>query len=159
MVLVQALGTCSTVTSSTIVSLNEATTVAAAYALAGFANADGSSTDIGTSSTNASGLTNAFANALNLVGLERPDPHRHSCRQWHHPQAFINRLSNSLAACVNSNGGTGACTNIAVAPPTGATTATPAKSGRSASTGPSTLETTSPPPSTIRSRPSSSSRT
>lgn len=124
-VTLEALGTCSTITSSTYVIINEATTVAAAYALSGFAKVDGSSVNIGTSSTNVSGLVHAFANANNLVtqvGYARGvTPGGNGTP----PYAMVNTLANALVACVDSNGSTGACSNIAVAPPTGTTTGTP----------------------------------
>lgn len=126
MVLTDVLGTCSTVTGSTSVTLNEATTIAAAYGVAGFANANGTSVDIGSTATNITGLNNAIQNALNLVGGNGQTHALTVGGNGAVPQALINRLANSLAACINSNGTTGACHNIAVAPPTGATTGTPA---------------------------------
>ncbi len=72
--LVAALGPCAGVSSSTFVNINEVTTVAAAYALAGFAPTGGAGFAEGnitagftTSSTNTQGLKDAFANTANLA--------------------------------------------------------------------------------------------
>ena len=120
-VLLAPLGLCSTVTSSTSVLIDEATTVAAAYALSGFATADGSSTAIATSTTNTIGLANAFANAANLVNLHG-DVLATTPTGGTVPAALINSLSNSLSACVNSTAITDpGCSSLAVASPAGVT--------------------------------------
>ena len=124
-VLFEALGTCSTVTSSTVVVINEATTVAGAYALAGFAKVDGSSINVGTTSSNQLGLQHAFANAQNLVTIFGTARAVTNSGNGVVPYAVINSLADALVACVDSNGSTGACNNIAVPPPPGTTTGTP----------------------------------
>ena len=122
-VLVAAMGLCSTINSGTNVYMNEATTIAAAYALAPFALADGDSINIGSSSTNTAGLQHAFTTANNLVSYSTGQVQ--STTQAGNgvvPTGLINTLSNSLAACVNTNGGGGpaACSTVEVAPPVAA---------------------------------------
>ncbi len=62
-----ALGPCDSLTPSTTVTINELTTVAAQWALAQFFDSTGHG--IGTSSTNATGLKNAYAGAVNLADV------------------------------------------------------------------------------------------
>jgi hypothetical protein len=64
LVLLAAVGSCSDIDASTMVTINEVLTVAAAYALAAFL---GPNAQIGSSATNSQGLQNAFANVANLV--------------------------------------------------------------------------------------------
>ena len=66
-VLMSALGSCSNLASTQFV-LNEATTVASVYALAQFMTSG--STAVGSSSTNKSGLVNAFRTVTNLYDSE-----------------------------------------------------------------------------------------
>ena len=87
--------------------MNEVSTVAAAYAMAGFAT---DATHVGSSGTALAltGIANAFANAANLetlgtgVALATTPAGNGTV-----PQAEINTLGNILAACVNSTGGDG----------------------------------------------------
>ena len=81
LVLVAALGNCSSVSASTHVIINEVTTIAAAYALSGFASP--TSINIGTSATNPTGLQHAFQNAANIVDFSRLGPRDDTCRQRH----------------------------------------------------------------------------
>ena len=102
--LMAALGPCGNLTSSTFVSMNELTTVAAVYALAPFMTGTTNAyTTIGTSSGNAVGLANAMADSATLVnagsggypttpGVTLPIP-------------LINTLADILASCINSGGG------------------------------------------------------
>jgi len=99
--LVVPLGQCGNLTASQFYVINEVTTVATAYALAGFL---GSSEAIGSSSTNTTGLQNAFATVNNLVDVHSgtalaitPGGHGVS------PQAEINSLADALSACVNTS--------------------------------------------------------
>lgn len=126
LVLTAALGPCSNVQAGTpsYVVINEITTVATEYSLAGF------STDylhVGTSSTNLIGLTNAFATFNNLVDVTHgavltttpayatppasctatpaactPNDTFRSIV----PYTFINTVANILAGCVNTDGKT-----------------------------------------------------
>ena len=99
------LGNCSTLSSTTHVVVNELTTVAAAYALAPFASVTSGGTAIGTSSTNVTGLNNAFYPANNLVsytlGVATPTT---ALSGMVLPTYMVNTLGNILAACVNSTG-------------------------------------------------------
>jgi streptogramin lyase len=86
------------------VTVNEASTIAAAYAMAGFAT---DATHVSSSGTPLAqtGLANAFANAASLVNISSgvaltTTPAGNGTV----PQARINTLANILAACVNSTG-------------------------------------------------------
>jgi len=83
-------------------SINEVSTVAAAYAIAGFAT---DSTHVASSGTKlaTSGLANAFANSANIVDLPSGSalvttPGGNGAV----PTATINTLANIIAACINS---------------------------------------------------------
>ncbi len=125
-VLVAALGDCAGLTGP--VNVDEVTTIAAAYALAPFADmSTGTSISIGTSTTNATGLAHAFLNANNLAdyhyGLSRTTTPGGNGTV---PGAQINTLANALAACVNSTGASSSgCSGVLVAPPAGTLTSTP----------------------------------
>lgn len=120
--LVAALGPCTSVNSNTFVILNEVTTVAAAYALAGFAPAGGAgmtstavTAGFDTSTSNAKGLADAFANAANIVdssrGIALATPA--STADGVAPQAMINTLADILQSCVNSEGpGSTPCSSL-----------------------------------------------
>jgi len=111
--LIAALGSCSSLTTSTYIVVNEVSTVAAAYALAGFAN---DPTHISSPSgmigdtTNAQaglGIQNAFASAANLETLGTGIALATTpAGDGTAPQQTINTLANILAACVNSSGPT-----------------------------------------------------
>jgi sugar lactone lactonase YvrE len=105
--LMTALGNCSAIkanAATTVVTLNELTTVAAAYALSGFA---ASATQIGSSATNLNGITNAFTTAGLLASTATgvsftTTPSGNGIV----PQVELNTLADILAACVNSDGTT-----------------------------------------------------
>jgi hypothetical protein len=103
LVLTTALGNCGDLTSSTNVVVNEATTVAAAWALAQFM---GPGAMIGATPTNSAGLANAFAVAHNLVdpatGLAPGATLPHGAVT---ESAKLYTLADVLATCVNSDGG------------------------------------------------------
>jgi hypothetical protein len=122
--LMTTLGSCSALTSSTSININELTTVAAVWSLAqfmsGYAN-------VGVTSTNYSGLQNAFFTSTQLVsnysGLAVP-----STANTTIPIAELDTLANVLAACVNSTGDTSTATTpcsklFAATTPTGGTPA------------------------------------
>jgi hypothetical protein len=125
-----ALGSCSALqanTSTTVAKINEVTTVAAAYALAPFMTGVAA---MGTSPGNTTGLNFAFADVNQLVnnatgrspGTDLPEGARV-------PLTQLNALANSLAACVNSTGGTAGDTSscgtlFAAATPPGGTAPT-----------------------------------
>jgi hypothetical protein len=84
--------------------VNEVSTVAAAYAMAGFAT---DAVHVGSSGTALAltGIANAFANAGNLETLSTGAALATTpAGNGTVPQAEINTLANVLAACVNSNG-------------------------------------------------------
>jgi len=136
------LGPCGSVAPYTVV--NEASTIAMAYAMSSFTSIDGSgnvnitapaanssvatSNDV-TSGTaaKASGLAHAYANFTNILnaanGTALAVPASNSAGVA--PQAQINTLASDLQVCVNSTGGTGGTTNcgklFAVTPALGGT--------------------------------------
>ena len=110
-------GPCNALTASTTVAINELTTVAGAWALAQFT--DNTGQVIGTSSTNATGLTNAIDLAqTDLADTSSGDPAGFwannfvtdaSCTGGSPPTNCgglerLDTLANILAACVNSTG-------------------------------------------------------
>jgi hypothetical protein len=108
--LVAALGPCNAINTANHIILNEATTAAAAWALAPFAN---SVTNIGATSTNLTGITNAFIFANELAetttgyspGLALPTGAATE-------SAKLYSLANVLASCINSTGTTKACSGL-----------------------------------------------
>jgi phosphatidylserine/phosphatidylglycerophosphate/cardiolipin synthase-like enzyme len=113
--LITALGACSNLTSSTFVSINELTTVAAAAALAPYAApyapaaspATTPAAYIGTSSSQGetNNLTDQFTLAGELVNTQSGGyPGANIPTGWSSPSMLINTLGNILAACVNSGG-------------------------------------------------------
>jgi hypothetical protein len=127
--LMAALGSCpsaGTFPSGMYVVVNEVSTVAAAYAMAGFAT---DATHVGSSGTALAltGIANAFANAANLETLETGvalavTPAGNGTV----PHAEINTLANILASCVNSNGTGLACSTLFANAESGGTTGTAA---------------------------------
>jgi hypothetical protein len=113
--LLAALGNCpgagSFLTATPFIAMNEVSTVAAAYAFAGFAT---DATHVSSSGTALSqlGIANAFANAANLATLSTgvalaitpSGAVVGSHPQTVVPQSEINTLANILASCVNTNG-------------------------------------------------------
>ncbi|MGO9336295.1 MAG: hypothetical protein ACLPY1_02185 [Terracidiphilus sp.] len=117
--LIAALGPCGQLSSIPYVVVNEVTTVASVWALAPFL---GPGAQVGTSSTNAQGLTNAFANVNNVVDItEGTSPGPSAPTGALLPVAKIYTLANVLASCINSTGST-ACNALftAAKPPSGA---------------------------------------
>jgi len=103
LVLVAALGKCSSVNASTQVTINEVTTIAAAYALSGFANATSTTVSIGTSGTNVLGLQHAFQNAANIVDFTNGSARATTpAGNGTVPSNMINSLADILEPCVNS---------------------------------------------------------
>lgn len=103
LLLMAALGSCGSLNSTTNIEINEVTTVASAWALARFMSAGAV---VGSTLTNASGLSNAFAVANNLVdsgtGLA---PGAALPIGAITETAKLLTLANVLATCVNSDGG------------------------------------------------------
>ena len=104
--LMAALGNCPAAGTFAValptVSINEVTTVAAAYALSGFMTG---ATTISASTTGATALANAFSATTNLVNL--PTGAALSTTPSGNgtvPSTLINTLANVIAACINSDG-------------------------------------------------------
>ena len=101
--LMAALGPCSGLASISFVNLNEVTTVGSVWALSPFMTG---LAHIGTSATNITGLTNAFADVNTLVNIATgtaPGPSLPTGTTV--PSSEIYTLANILAACINTNGG------------------------------------------------------
>jgi hypothetical protein len=113
-VLVAALGNCSSVSSSTYVIINEVTTIAAAYALSGFSNLTTTPVEIGASATNSLGLQHAFMNAANIVDTTTGTARATTpAGNGLVPSDMINTLADILEPCVNSTSKTStACTSL-----------------------------------------------
>jgi hypothetical protein len=122
--LMAALGNCGDLDSSTFVSINEVSSVAAVYALAQFMIPG--STAVGTSSTNITGLVNAFHTVANIADLATGAALATTAAgNGVVPANTINALANIMEACVDTTGATSSCTNLfAAATPPGGTTPT-----------------------------------
>jgi len=112
-VLMSALGNCAGLSANTYVVVDEVTTVASVYALQQFMSINAGNYNVGTSSTNVTGLRNAFLTVTNLVNTSTgtalaKTPNGNGTV----PQAEIDTLANIVAACVNSAGGASICGNL-----------------------------------------------
>jgi trimeric autotransporter adhesin len=102
--LMAALGSCSALTPSTFININELTTVAAVAALAPYMS---SATAIGASSTDFPSLFAAFTLANQLVDTTTGTSPGTSIPSGDTvPTAELNTLADILSACINSTGGT-----------------------------------------------------
>jgi streptogramin lyase len=118
LVMMAALGPCSTVSQSGYYHINELTTVAAAWALAPFmssaTNVASTLTNYAAGLTSTPGLTNAFLNAKLLV-----DPNTGSvatiASNLTVEKGKLNALADAMAPCVNSDGGEGCAALFAAA--------------------------------------------
>ena len=113
--LLAALGNCPSsgnfLTATPFIAVNEVSTVAAAYAFAGFAT---DATHVSSSGTPLAqiGIANAFANATNLAGISTGAALATTpAGNGTVPQSEINTLANILASCMNSNGAVTGPTN------------------------------------------------
>jgi hypothetical protein len=98
-----ALGSCGDFNSSTVVGLNEITTIAAVYALAPFMK---SSSAVGSGPNDAQTLANAFATAAELANTSNgTTPGLNVAVNEVVPSAKISTLANILSTCTNSSGG------------------------------------------------------
>ncbi len=110
--LMAALGPCSALTPSTFINIDEVTTVAAAYALAGFMTSP-TTLSSGGSALAQVGVTNAFLNAANLANSTSGAANTYTAGgNGYVPTSELNTLADILAACVNSTGATAACTTL-----------------------------------------------
>jgi len=111
--LVAALGPCDQLlanAATTYINITEATTAAAAWALAPFAT---SLTDIGATSTNIAGITQAFAIANQLIDISDSSSPGPSVIGWVSVEsAKLYSLADILASCVNSTGTDGNCSGL-----------------------------------------------
>ena len=106
--LLAALGNCpgtgNFLTTVPFIGINEVSTIAAAYAFAGFAK---DATHVSSSGTALAqtGIRNAFANASNLAEISTGTARTITpAGNGTVPQATINTLANILASCINSTG-------------------------------------------------------
>ena len=105
--LMAALGPCNSLNSSTHIEVNELTTVAAVWALAPFMSGNTTSyTNVGTSSTNATGLQLAFAAVNEVVNPSTGQLPGTLPGGATLPTNEINTLADILSYCINSGGGT-----------------------------------------------------
>jgi streptogramin lyase len=118
--LMAALGQCPAsapfnfATADPFVFMNEVTTVAAAYAMAGFAT-DATHVSANNTTLGIQGLANSFANAGSLATISNGTANSYVPGNQANstvPQQEINTLANILAACVNSLTGSSACTTL-----------------------------------------------
>jgi len=148
-VLVAAVGRCDDLFSNGtyvggFIYMNEASTVAAAYALGGFTSVTGFGANtvavgigapaannapngcvagnVGCVSTAAAGLRHAFQNAGNLVNPFDTKGNSVLAGGGRVPLQLINSIANVVVACVNSDGTAAACTTLFNATGTNATT-------------------------------------
>lgn len=114
--LMAALGTCNSLNSSVYAVINEVSTVATAYALAGYATDALHISSSGSALATDTDVPNAFASVTNLETLSTgvalattPPPASNGVV----PQAEIDTLADILAACVNSAGpGSTPCSSL-----------------------------------------------
>lgn len=110
-VLMTVLGVCNTLTSNASYTIDEATTVASAYAMAQFLKAGA---QMGATSTNALGIGLAAATMANLVNTTSGvAPGAYFTSMGKAPTAKINTLANALNGCIVSSGAaSSACTQL-----------------------------------------------
>jgi hypothetical protein len=100
-----------TLSPTAFINIDEVTTVASVYALAGFM--DAATNQIGASSSNSIGIANAFQTVPNLVDISTGQALTTTpAGNGTVPQAEINTLADIIAACVNSTGSGSACTSL-----------------------------------------------
>lgn len=117
------LGACNNLTPSTIININEATTVASVYALAPFMSGY---KNVGAASADAAGIANAFQTANSLVNTTTglaPGPGLPANGTM--PIEELNTLADILSSCVNSTSAGSSCTSLfSAATPSGGTAPT-----------------------------------
>ena len=114
------LGACGNLTSSQFITINEVTTVAAAYALAPF---EQDIAHIGASPTNSAGIANAFLNAALIADTSTGATPAALPSNLTTETGKIYALADAIAACINSNGaGSPGCSALfTAATPSGGT--------------------------------------
>jgi len=123
--LMAGLGSCGSLNSSTYILMNEVSTIATAYSIAGYAT-DATHVSSSSSALAATGVANAFAAIPNLETLSTGTALSTTpVSGGSVPQAEIDTLANILAACINSSGSTSApCTTLLSDTLSGGTTGT-----------------------------------
>jgi sugar lactone lactonase YvrE len=117
--LMTAIGSCGSIVSGATVVVNEVTTVGSVAALAAFYASGG---NVGVSSTNSTGLANAFGTARQLVNMTTGiSPGTSLPTGLSVPSAKINTLADILNSCTSTNGGA-ACTSLLAAGAAGGST-------------------------------------
>jgi sugar lactone lactonase YvrE len=110
-----ALGPCGSISAGTNIPvvINEVTTAGSVYALAQFLRTSTSGT-VGTSSTNITGLANAFATVANLVDVSTGTALSTTpSGAGTAPQQILNSIANALGACAQTDGTASAqCTEL-----------------------------------------------
>jgi hypothetical protein len=109
------LGSCGNLSPTQFITINEVTTVAAAWALAPFTK---DIADIGASSTNAAGLANAFLNAQLIANTTNGTTATLPSNLTSEP-GKIYALADAIASCINSDGTTGCSPLFTAATPSG----------------------------------------
>jgi hypothetical protein len=121
-VLGAVLGNCSAVSATASFTIDEATTVALAYAMSPFLTLGGK---IGSSSTNTSGIALAAATAANLVNIGTgAAPGADFPSTGTAPTAKLNALANALNACITGGAASTACMQLFAATSQGGTAPT-----------------------------------
>jgi PKD repeat protein len=122
--LLSVLGACGYLNSSTSVTVNEATTVAAAYAMSGYATGP---TQVSSPNTTAAltGIGNAFLNAANLVSYATGKALATTpVGNGTVPQSTLNTLAGILNGCVSATPGASECTQLFTSAESGGSTGT-----------------------------------
>ena len=107
--LMSALGPCSALSAATYISVNEVTTVAAAYALSSFITTP---TAVGADPVGSNAVAAAFSNNKALVDVASGSVPATVLGGGIVPQATINSLGNSLAACINATANSTTCSKL-----------------------------------------------
>lgn len=110
-----ALGNCGDLSPDQFITINEVTSVAAAWTLAPFSKGYGS---IGAASTNPAGIANAFLNA-NLIVDTAGGKTRTLASNLKTEPGKIYALADAMASCINSDGGSGCTPLFTAATPSG----------------------------------------
>jgi streptogramin lyase len=132
--LLAALGACTasgTLSSTLFAWVNEVSTIATAYSIAGYAT-DATHVSSSSSALAATGIANAFDTVQNLetlsTGVANFEPYydtEETGQSGNVPQSGIDTLANILAACINSTGpGSTGCTTLLGSALSGGTTGT-----------------------------------
>jgi MBG domain (YGX type)/NHL repeat len=116
--LATAVGSCNQLAASYFL-VNEVTTVATVWGLAQFLGAGG---NVGTTTTNAQGLTNAFATVANLANLTTgTSPGALFPANGSSPAARVNSLANLLNTCTSATSSSGCSALFSAATPASGT--------------------------------------